>query len=291
MELLQASSGPIGAREHGNPGRTGSCAADVVILRGLSVSHLVFILSVTGALAWGCSAATPASTQAARDGVSPDPSLFEGSGTAAASVEAPDPVAYVALGDSYTIGTSVRAQDRWPNQLVRALEPDLQLRLVDNLAVNGYTTRDLIAEELPQLASLDADMVSVLIGVNDVVQDVGNMEYRANVATILDEVSHKVPRGRVVVVSTPDYTLTPKGTDHVDRERQSARIRRFNQIMAEEAGSRELPFVDISPVADRVREDDTLVARDGLHPSAKQYAGWVELIAPVVREMLEQRQR
>ena len=28
---------------------------------------------------------------------------------------------YVALGDSYTIGTSVGEEDRWPNQLVRRL--------------------------------------------------------------------------------------------------------------------------------------------------------------------------
>ena len=199
----------------------------------------------------------------------------------------PEPVAYVALGDSYTIGTSVRAEDRWPNQLVRALEPDFELRLVDNLGMNGYTTSDLIAEELPQVRSLDAELASVLIGVNDVVQGVGNQEYRQNVAMILDELREQLPRGRIVVVSTPDYTLTPEGGTFGDPERQSQRIRRFNEIIGEEAALREIRFVDISPVADRVMEDETLVARDGLHPSAKQYAGWVELIAPVVREMLE----
>jgi len=34
-------------------------------------------------------------------------------------------VRYVALGDSYTIGTSVAEVERWPNQLVAALAPDL----------------------------------------------------------------------------------------------------------------------------------------------------------------------
>jgi len=91
---------------------------------------------------------------------------------------------------------------------------------------------------------------------------------------------------RVLVVSTPDYTLTPQGPRYGDLERQSTRVRRFNAILREEAEARDLGFVDIMPVADRVPDDLTLVARDGLHPSGKQYAGWVELIAPKVRAML-----
>ena len=76
---------------------------------------------------------------------------------------------YVALGDSYTIGTSVAEADRWPNQLV-ARVPTLEL--VANLGVNGFTSRDLIEVELPQLDALRPEFITVLIGVNDVVQGV-----------------------------------------------------------------------------------------------------------------------
>ena len=51
-------------------------------------------------------------------------------------------VRFVALGDSYTIGTSVAEGDRWPNQLVRMLGPDL-LELTANLGVNGYTSVEI----------------------------------------------------------------------------------------------------------------------------------------------------
>ena len=54
---------------------------------------------------------------------------------------------YVALGDSYTIGTSVAARERWPDTLVRALGADAdgttRLELVANLAANGRTSGDL----------------------------------------------------------------------------------------------------------------------------------------------------
>ena len=73
------------------------------------------------------------------------------------------------LGDSYTIGTSVRPEERWPNQLVERLamsaatnDREAPLELVANPAVNGYTSRDVIRVELPRLDSLRPELVSLL---------------------------------------------------------------------------------------------------------------------------------
>ncbi len=143
-----------------------------------------------------------------------------------------------------------------------------------------------MAEELPQLDGLDPEFVTLQIGVNDVVRRVSPDQYRENVAAILDDLLTRVDAGRILVVSTPDYTLTPEGPRFGDAERQSGRIERFNEILRDEAEARALRYVDITPVADRVGQDASLVAGDGLHPSGKQYAGWVELIAPHVRKML-----
>jgi acyl-CoA thioesterase-1 len=76
---------------------------------------------------------------------------------------------YVALGDSYTIGTSVRRDERFPDRLVRA-EP--RLELVANLGVDGYTAGDVIRDELPALPGLAPEFLTLLIGVNDVVQGI-----------------------------------------------------------------------------------------------------------------------
>lgn len=192
---------------------------------------------------------------------------------------------YVALGDSYTIGTSVAEADRWPNQLV-ALLPDLEL--VANLGVNGYTSRDLIERELPELARLQPEFLTVLIGVNDVVQGVPAATYRANVALILDEVVAATGADRALVVTTPDYTVTPAGADYGDPARQSAAIRRTNAVNAELAAQRGIVVVDIYDLSLLAADDRSLVASDGLHPSGAQYARWVERIAPVVRSMLGQ---
>ena len=87
---------------------------------------------------------------------------------------------YVALGDSYTIGTSVEEDERFPNQLVDRLAGSSGLELVANLGVNGYSSAQLIDRELPQLDALEPDFVTVLIGVNDVVRGVAADSYRAS---------------------------------------------------------------------------------------------------------------
>ena len=101
---------------------------------GLLVAGLVIGLA-------GCSAAaTPSVTASAQEGA----------------------LRYVALGDSYTIGTSVSSAESWPSQLA-AREPGLDL--VANLGVNGYTSADLIADELPRLGGLAPDFVTVKVNI------------------------------------------------------------------------------------------------------------------------------
>jgi lysophospholipase L1-like esterase len=194
---------------------------------------------------------------------------------------------YVALGDSYTIGTSVAPAERWPDLLVRALGPaEPTLRLVANLAVNGYTSADLMRTELPALAALAPGFGTVQIGVNDVVRRVPLERYTANIETILDRLSAILPAGRIVTVSTPDYTVTPAGADYGDPRRQHDGIVAVNDTMARLAADRGIVFVDIFDLSLRAATDRGLVARDGLHPSGAQYATWVERILPVVAGLL-----
>ncbi len=198
------------------------------------------------------------------------------------------PLRYVALGDSYTIGTSVDdPAERWPNQLVAALGDDPPaLRLVANLGVNGFTSADVIRVELPRLDALRPEFASLLIGVNDVVQGVPESTYAANVSRIVGELLARLPANRIVIVSTPDYTVTPSGADYGDPARQAAGIRRNNAILGGEATARGIAWVEIHDLSLRAAADRSLVADDGLHPSGAQYALWVERIRPVVAGLL-----
>jgi lysophospholipase L1-like esterase len=198
---------------------------------------------------------------------------------------------YVALGDSYTIGTALDvATDRWPDRLVAAVARGSSghgLELVANLAVNGFTSRDVIDVELPRLADLRPQFTSILVGVNDVVQGVPPAMYRANAATILDRLLGSVAVNRIVAVATPDYTVTPQGAGYGDPIVQSAAIGAANATFRALATERGIAFVDIHDLSLRAATDRSLVAADGLHPSGAQYALWVERIAPVAAGLLD----
>jgi len=192
---------------------------------------------------------------------------------------------YVALGDSYTIGTAVAATESWPSQLVDRL--DGRLELVANLGVNGYSTDDLIADELPALDDLDPEFATVQIGVNDVVRGVPQATYAANVELILEALLERLTPARILAVATPDYTLTPAGSSFGDPAQQSAEIARFNDVLRSAAEAQGIAFVaDIYEISSRVASDPALVARDGLHPSGAQYALWVDAIQPVAEGLL-----
>ena len=191
---------------------------------------------------------------------------------------------YVALGDSYTIGTAVSEAERWPNQLAERVGG---IELVANLGVNGYTSADLIADELPQLDALRPELVSVLIGVNDVVRGIPDAEYGVNVAMILEALSERLPADRIVCVATPDYTRTPRGAEYGNPDLQSDRIVRINAILREACEMRGMTFVpEIFEISQRATDEPSLVAQDGLHPSGEQYRRWVDVIAPVVEVLL-----
>jgi acyl-CoA thioesterase-1 len=128
--------------------------------------------------------------------------------------------------------------------------------------------------------------VSLLVGVNDVVQGVPAEAFRTNAATILDALAAAVSSRRIVVVSMPDYTLTPEGAAYGGPEERRRAIVEFNAILEASARDRGVGFVDIFGVSQRVRDDASLAAADGLHPSAEQYRLWVDEIAPAVEELL-----
>jgi acyl-CoA thioesterase-1 len=193
-------------------------------------------------------------------------------------------VRYVALGDSFTIGTAVEGSERWPNQLVERIPA---LELVANLAVNGFTSGDVIDQELPALDEHDPELVTLLIGVNDVVQGVPQEQYEANVRRIVQALIERLPPERIVCVATPDYTNTPQGAAFGDPDRQSRAIERVNATLRGVCEDDEIAFV-AAPYAISLEAagDPTLVAEDGLHPSGEQYRRWTDAIVPVIEGLL-----
>lgn len=195
---------------------------------------------------------------------------------------------YVALGDSYTIGEGVAEDERWPDVLTRRLqEHGVSIQLVANPCVTGWTTADLIEHELPVLESSDATFATLLTGVNDWVQGVSRREFRQRLSVTLDRVQRALPDPQqVLLVTIPDFSVTPEGATYSRGRDVSAGIASFNDVIIEEGRARRIAVADIFPLSQELNGPE-FVGHDGLHPSGAAYARWVDTILPDAFRVLE----
>ena len=119
---------------------------------------------------------------------------------------------YLALGDSYTIGESVSAAERFPNQTVSLLRSQ-NIRINDPriIATTGWTTRNLIDAINSSTLQNNYDIVSLLIGVNNQYQGKSIGEYKTEFTLLLNR-AIQYAGGKpthVFVLSIPDYSVTP----------------------------------------------------------------------------------
>jgi len=196
-------------------------------------------------------------------------------------------IRYVALGDSYTIGTGATPEDSWPAVLVSRLrEKNIPIQLIANLGRAGWTSQNVIDHQLPVCKKLHPDFVTLLIGVNDWVQGVSEETFRKNIKTLMDDIVTTIPApNSLVVLTIPDFSLTPQGLLYSGGRNISQGLAHFNTIIEEEARQRHLPVIDIYTFSQKLGNDPSLVAADGLHPSAKAYALWADFILPQVERL------
>lgn len=201
--------------------------------------------------------------------------------TRAVSAQAPPsapPIRYLALGDSFTAGTGSSPDQAFPVRLAARLRARGAAVTLENLGVNGYTTDDLVARELPRVASFAPTMVTLAIGANDLVRGSPLERYRAQVRGILAAiVAAGVPPARVYVLPQPDWSRSPVAADFGEPGTIRAKIEAFNDALRAEAAAVGARWIDLFPTMRREAEAG-MIARDGLHPSAAAYDAWAEAL-------------
>jgi lysophospholipase L1-like esterase len=198
---------------------------------------------------------------------------------------------YLALGDSYTIGESILENERFPIQLVDSLDNyNLTVGTPKIIATTGWTTDELAAGIEEATLQPPYDLVTLLIGVNNQYRGRSIANYRDEFVALLQqaiEFAGGYPE-QVVVVSIPDWGVTPFAKER-DGEQIAIEIDQYNQVNKEESAKAGTGYVDVTPISREAASDSTLVAEDGLHPSGKMYARWVELLIPEVQKRLTQK--
>lgn len=200
-------------------------------------------------------------------------------------IEISEPVRFLALGDSYTIGQSVDENKRWPVQLINGLKEvyGIQDAQVDIIARTGWTTGNLklgIAQQLD--TEKEYNLASLLIGVNNQYQGLDFNIYGPEFRELLDIAINAVggDAGKVFVVSIPDYAYTPSFRNDERVSREIDAYNNLNESIAKEYG---VAYFNITPISRNGLENLDLVADDRLHPSGLQYTQWVSMMIPQIK--------
>lgn len=175
---------------------------------------------------------------------------------------------FVALGDSFTAGRDSIDAERWADLLaagMRRVNPELHY---ENLAVDGATSAEVLAEQVEPGLALEPDFATIICGANDVLlatrPDVAT--YAENFDAILRRLREGAPEAMLVTATAPE------GWQFMDlRPRTEARLieatKELNDVTRETAARYEVLCL---PVAGHpALRDPITFSADGLHPSTR----------------------
>lgn len=195
-----------------------------------------------------------------------------------------EPIQYLALGDSYTIGQGVDTLDRWPNQLSSKLEQDgYTIEKTDIIAQTGWKTSDLL-NAIEDSSLENYNLMSLLIGVNNQFSGIPFEIYANEFDELINQMIDAVGSNRIFVVSIPDYGVTPFGSNNSETIAQE--LDDYNEYARSRCQALNIPYINITEISRTLGASDGALASDNLHPSGIQYAEWVEEIAPAVIEII-----
>jgi len=211
-------------------------------------------------------------------------SLFIKANGFAQVIKVMEPVRFLALGDSYTIGQSVTVDNRWPNQFVAELgRQGYNVEELKIIAQTGWTTASLQNAINQQLPLNGYTLVALLIGVNNQFQGGSIDTYTLQFKELLQQAIFLAGNNpqHVFVLSIPDYAYTPFGNGN---PLISAEIDLFNGVNRFITSTYNIRYIDITPISRLGLSSPYLIAGDGLHPSGDMYRLWVEEIVKYIEK-------
>jgi len=191
---------------------------------------------------------------------------------------------YLALGDSYTIGEMVAADQSYPNQAATLLnKKGRHVNPPAIIAKTGWRTDELIQGIANANLTQKFDIVTLLIGVNNQYQNKDTAIYRTEFVQLLKTsiAFAKDNKHHVFILSIPDWGVTPFANGR-NLEKIATEIDAYNRINKEESKKAGVNYVNITSFYRDMGDDPAYLTEDKLHPSGKMYEKWAKLIANAI---------
>lgn len=176
-------------------------------------------------------------------------------------------ITYVAIGasDTFGIGTDNPYDQNWATDLANLLGPS-HIHLI-NLGIPSITAHDALLLELPIALDAHPDLITIWLGVNDIVANVPVSRYASDLNTLLARLRANSPHARIAIANIPDLTLLPYFAT-VDSVALTQQIQSYNAVIASAAQRYGAILVDLTQQNYNLRaHPEYISSNDGLHPT------------------------
>jgi lysophospholipase L1-like esterase len=200
----------------------------------------------------------------------------------------PAAYSYLALGDSYTIGEALPITESFPYQLMSLLRKEnIAINAPEIIAKTGWTTDELQKAMHQHTFKPSYDFVTLLIGVNNQYRGYPIATYEKEFKELLQQAIQLAgaKASHVVVLSIPDWGVTPFAEGR-DRKQIATEIDSYNKVNKTIAAQYQVNYIDITNGTREAAMDSSLLAADGLHPSAKEYKRWAQQLLPLFKKQI-----
>ena len=176
---------------------------------------------------------------------------------------------YLFLGDSIT--ERYKINDYFPEYYVL------------NSGIGGDTTDDILKNLENRVYKYEPSVIFLMIGTNDVNQDIDSDCIFNNIKNIIAEIQHKLPEAKVFV-----EPILPAGNQWADNQRNQKRIK-INELLQKEYNDSDVIYIDMYD--DFVDSENGQLkgeyTADGLHLNDKAYKLISEKIEQQIEKLLD----
>lgn len=179
-------------------------------------------------------------------------------------------IKFTTLGDSLTAGVGV-SDYKLSYPYLTALKISSKKVALINLARTGATSKDVLIDQVPQAISAKPDVITLLIGVNDVHNLVSLKKFEDNLTQSVKAL--KQTKARIYLLSIP-YLGSDKIVFFPYNLILDLRTKQFNEIIKKTTKDFGVNFIDLYSL----KKPADFYSEDQFHPSKSGYKVWSEVI-------------
>ena len=186
-------------------------------------------------------------------------------------------ITYVAIGDSLTAGVGVASyRESYPYLIAEHLAGTSTKVHLKPYAVPGVRSSYVLTNFIDQVIKSKPDVVTLLIGVNDIHGKISVTQFSENYTKILTELTTKTS-ATVYVINLP-YIGTPDLISLPYRSYFDWRTRVYNHEIQKLAAAFNVTYIDLYSAHKPTALNNQYYAADFFHPNAVGYKLWADTI-------------